>query len=119
MVDNKRKLLVVLFDGHLTDFLLNDLYMFILRLPFDWRNPFGFSIAFAIQYATLLYATKIGVCALTLGIGSYILAIASSKCIKGSLFAIGRSIKAESDRSCILDQLIEFIDFHSRVKQLS
>lgn len=56
----------------------------------------------------------IGACAFALGIGCYFYLIASNKCIKGSLFSISRRTEQN-----ISDQFIEFIQFHSRVKQLS
>lgn len=63
---------------------------------------------------------KIGACALALAIGSYLFGIAGSKCLKENLLSI--SISTESmanDQKCVLDKFIEFIEFHSQVKQLS
>lgn len=58
-------------------------------------------------------------CVLTLGIGSYFYAIAASQCIKENLFAIAESCRYKAKRKLICKQLIEFIEFHTQVKQLS
>lgn len=60
----------------------------------------------------------ISVSGIALGIGCYLYTIAASKCIKGSQFLIGRCTTKHTNQN-ILDQFIEFIEFHSNVKQLS
>lgn len=60
----------------------------------------------------------VGGCVLALGIGSFLYAIASSECLKRCLFSIGHCVDSESKQN-ISEQLIEFIDFHTLVKQLS
>lgn len=57
-------------------------------------------------------------CVLGLGIGFYSFLIALSKSIKKSLFFIKREIGDRSKQKLILEQLIEFLEFHSHVKQL-
>lgn len=64
------------------------------------------------------YILMTGACVAALGIGCYLYAIAASKCIKENLFAIIKNFENKNKRS-IRDQLIEFIDFHTKVKQLS
>lgn len=72
----------------------------------------------ALECMALVYMTLIGASVLTLAIGSYLYLVASSKCIKGSLFAIGQCTSIKTYRN-IREQLVEFIEFHSLVKQLS
>lgn len=91
----------------------------IQRLPFDWKNPFNFLIAIAIQCAMLLCGLSIGSCVLAFTIGSYFYAIGLSKTVTGILFSFNRNIQSKADRSILLEQLIEFLGFHSRSKQLS
>ena len=91
----------------------------IQRLPFDWRNPFGFLVAIAIQYVMLSYTLIVAAVMMTLAIGAYLFGMAASKCIKGSLFNISRNIKARRSRKHVMKQVIEFVEFHSTVKQLS
>lgn len=89
------------------------------RFPFDWKTPLGFLIAMGAQYTVLSYLTMIGGCVLVLGIGTFLYLMTMSKCIKSCLFAIGRNAELKSNRTHIEEQLIEFIQYHSRVKQLS
>lgn len=90
----------------------------IKRFPFEWKNPLGYLIAIGIQYAITAYGVLIGACIISLGIGSFLYVIASTKCIRGNLFAINRCTN-DSDKQHIWDQFIEFIQYHSRVKQFS
>lgn len=76
-------------------------------------------VAMAIQYAMFSRGEMIGACALTLAIGSYLYAIAISKCLKASLFAINRNAKSKANRRHLLEQIIEFLDMHSKSQQLS
>lgn len=87
------------------------------RLPFDWRNPLTYLVAIGIQYAMTSYAVKIGACVIALGISSFLYVIASSKCFKENLSSIDTIDKI--DQNTIWDQFIEFIEFHSHMKQLS
>lgn len=58
------------------------------------------------------------VISLAIGFSSY--AIAASKCIKGSLSGISEHLEqARTNSRSAFDQLTEFIQFHSQVKQLS
>lgn len=78
-------------------------------------------IASGIQFAMLTYAFTINAPLITMSIASYLYAIALSRIVKGSLFAINRSSnRAEKlDRSILLEQIIEFLEVHSSAKQLS
>lgn len=89
------------------------------RLPFAWRNPFGFSAAIAIQFTMMSYAAMIGACIIAFAFGFYLYTTAMTKCIRGSLFLINRSAQSKNNRKNIDEQLVELIWFHSRVKQLS
>lgn len=91
----------------------------LCRFPFVWRNPFGFLIAIVIQYTMISYASMIGACVIAFALGFYLYTIAMTKCIKGSLFSINRNAQLKIKRKCIFKQLVEFIEFHSKVKQLS
>lgn len=64
----------------------------------------------------LSYVVLIAACVICLGFGSYLYCIVTSKCIKGSLLSIGR---CNNNQKAIFNQFIEFIKFHSHVKQLS
>lgn len=76
-------------------------------------------MAITLQYILASYGLMIGVCILALAIGTYLWVIAMTKCMKRILFAISQHADAEIDRSVLSEQLIEFIEYHSRVKRLS
>lgn len=95
-------------------------YIFsIWRLPFDWRNPFGYFIAISIDLLFFWYEMMISTYILALGIGSYFFGIAMSKSIKRSLFSISQSADTKIELKVISEQFAEFIEFHSRAEQLS
>lgn len=73
----------------------------------------------AYQYMILSYITMIGGGVLVLAIATFLYVMTMSKCIKACLFAIGRNTELKINRIHIVEQLIEFIQYHSRVKQLS
>lgn len=72
-----------------------------------------------MQYIMLWYACMIGACVMSLGIGLYLYAIAASRCIKEICFAVSQSAEIKTERKHIRPQLIEFMQTHSHVKQLS
>lgn len=88
-----------------------------IRLPFNQNYPFGFFLAMSMQFVMLSCMSIIAGCAIALAVGSFLYGIAMTKCIKGSLFAINRGARAKKGRH--LEQIIEFIRFHSTAKQLS
>lgn len=88
-------------------------------MPFDWKNPCGFLAAIAILYGMLTCVALIGGSVLILAIGFYIYQLAVSKCIKENLCAIEESSRIKTERQLIRGQLIEFIEFHTKAKQLS
>lgn len=88
------------------------------RFPVDWKNPLGYLIVIIYEYVVVSYICLIGASIIALGIGSFLQMIAASKCIKGSLFAIGQCRNSKTNQH-ILDKLIVFIQFDARVKELS
>lgn len=72
-----------------------------------------------IQYVILVYAAIIGACDITMAVGSYLYGIAMSECVKGTLNEINRHVHDKTNKARIVEEIIEFVQFHSRVKQLS
>lgn len=72
-----------------------------------------------IQGVMFGYLTMSGICMEAIAFGSYFYVIASIKCLKENLFAIKASSRDRAKRKLIRRQLIEFIEFNSRAKQLS
>lgn len=95
------------------------------RLPFDWRNPFGYFVVIGFQYAMLSYLLLISACFVYLSIGSYIYITASIKCMKCSLFSIGRCASTADydddhiNQTELLERFTELIQFQSFERELS
>lgn len=89
------------------------------RFPIEWRNPFGFLIAISTQCTMFSYGVTISAYILSLGGGAFLYALVSSKVMKGGLLAINRRARAESDQTVLLEQIVEFLKFHSSTKELS
>lgn len=76
----------------------------------------------AVQYMLFAYLLYVAACVLVLAFGSFLYAMAMTKCIEENLFAIGKSTQAkvkQTEQIELWEQLIEYIEFHSRAKQLS
>lgn len=71
-----------------------------------------------LQYVVVLYMASIGTSGLSLVIGAYLYLVAASKCIQGSLNAIGQCTNEKINKN-ILQKFIEFVQFHAQIKQLS
>lgn len=69
----------------------------------------------------LWYILVISACILSFGFGCYLYVNASSKCTKGALFAVDRCTHnhAETEQEILLKRLMEYVEFYSRVRQLS
>lgn len=86
------------------------------RFPFDWNNPIGYLIAFVIQYIIIAYEFCLTSCALAVGIGSLWLAILATKDIRRILNLINDKAQTNVIQS---NDLIDFIEAHGAIKQLS
>ena len=89
-----------------------------LRLPFDWKNPFGYLIAIASQTMMTAYGLTFLVSVGSFGIGSYSILKALTRDIIRLLLTIDESAESEKNHKCILKLLSELIQYHSDVKQL-
>lgn len=72
-----------------------------------------------MEYVVLTYDLMMESCLLNLSIGFFLLIMAMTKVIKQSLYSIGESVKVGQNQTSIMKQLTQFIEYHSRVKQLS
>lgn len=87
----------------------------VFRLPFEWKNPSTFLIAYFIQFPTVYYLILTAGCSLNVLIVSCIILIAFVKDIKNDLEYLKEN---KLDETKLLKKLIEFIDFHAKIKQL-
>lgn len=90
-----------------------------LRLPFDWKNPMGYTCAVAVQY-------MVGVCMfsiignlLSLGFGSFLFAVRATTDITANLELINKCVKTKRHRKKVLKYLADFVQYHADVKELS
>lgn len=90
--------------------------IFILRFPFNWKNPIGYLAAFSVQYFGLLIVAGIGVYFLVFLSGSCWLMISMAHDLKYDLNAIAGVAKS---RSKMNNEFSKFVEFHSDIKQLS
>lgn len=88
-------------------------------MPFDWRNPVGYSVVVSLQYfMTVWIGCFVGSIA-TLGVSSYLIGVAVADDIKGHLYAINDNAKTKRTRLTAVEQFSDFIENHTFVKQLS
>lgn len=99
---------------------IQTIHHFFSRLPFDWKNPFGYFIAVVVEIVILSHIMKITACLIVFAIGFYLHAVGACKRIKEILSAIDQSAKRPANKQKIaFEQFDEFIRFDSRLKQLS
>ena len=89
----------------------------IYRLPFDWKNPIGFFVAFNIMNILHWNLCFLMISALSLGIGLYLLITSLTKDIKNDVIGFSDQIKTEPNPMILARQLFDCIQFHSTVKR--
>lgn len=89
------------------------------RLPFDSKNPIGFVIALSLEVGTFYYLFNLlGFC-ITLEIGAFMFMLAATEDIQQNLHSINEYTGSKRRHQQLSKQLINFIDYHSTMKQLS
>ena len=89
------------------------------RYPFDWKNPFGYFIAFMFQYLVETCALMVIAAIITFGIGSFLLQIAALAEARENLKNFNELAKFKENRLETLSRLGDFTQFHNRLMQLS
>lgn len=88
---------------------------------FDTKNPFGYLCACSLQYVHLAYEAYFVSNLSTLGIGAFLFAMAAIKDLKRILRSTdAQCAQCETEENWIkaLNQIREFVQMHSAVKQL-
>lgn len=81
------------------------------RLPFDWKNPLGYSLAIPIEFFGLYLANRYLACFLLFAFGEFLFALAFCKDMLNSLHTINENGKAKrAEPHIIKRKLIEFIN---------
>lgn len=88
------------------------------RLPFDWRNPSGFFMAFSVQCLVWFYVISGAVCNMILIGGCWMLTSLAIDLNK-ELETIKDIDNAPEQRSDLVITFNKIIQFHSKSKQFS
>lgn len=91
----------------------------VSRIPFDWKTPFGYVIAVAIQFFIVVKTLQCDGCLLSIALAGFTWAMSIGRDLKRILSSINENLMNQQPRYQIQKQLIEFIDLHSRLKELS
>lgn len=90
-----------------------------IRFPFDTKNLIGYLVAIFIQYILLFNVMVSLKCLAIFGIGTCFMLFPLTKDIKNDLKAINRNARHKKKRLKTIDQLTQFVQFHSKLMQLS
>lgn len=89
------------------------------RFPIDMTNPLGYTTAFVVEYTAFWYVHCNIACMISLAFGSFLLAITLINTIKRNICAINKDVQFKTHRLQTSKKLVNFIEFHSTLKQLS
>lgn len=89
------------------------------RLPFDWKTPSGFLIALSIQSILSICVMVTLECLAIFGLGTCLMLFPLTKDMKNNLRTISHDARRKKNRSKIIKQFSQFIQFHSKLIQLS
>lgn len=89
----------------------------ISRLPFDWKSPIGYFIAFIMICPIALVFVTLGVYYFTYGIGFYILITSFVEDIKNDLSAFSEMVQLKRNQQKLTKHFFEAIQFQSKVKR--
>lgn len=92
----------------------------ISRLPFDWQNPVGYSIAIGLLYIFIFNASFAAICIIVFAIGICVVLISLTEDITEDLENLNESArKIKKNRSEIVKEFIRIVQIHSNSMQLS
>lgn len=89
---------------------------------FDTQNPIGFTVGIILQYTAILYLLHVVAGLLTIGVGAYIFAIATTKEIKRAVLDFNKVVNCRAtadNHAFLMSQFSVFVHAHSTVMQLS
>lgn len=94
------------------------IFFIFVRLPFEWRTPFGYLIAYFIQFPCAYFQMLVAACSLNILIGSCRILMSFVKDIENDLYSFNKNTETKLNRAELKVQLNEFIEFHVKIKQL-
>lgn len=89
------------------------------RLPFEWRTPIGYLIAFSIQFASFYCILLSADCFMGFLIGSCETLLTLTEDVKTELSALDDANKSGENAANLKQQMCDFVDLHSNTRQLS
>lgn len=94
-------------------------FEFIVRFPFDVKNPIGYTMAVILEYLLAFNVDLFAMCIMVIAIGSSVTLISVTQDLNVSLKNLDKSAMMKDSPLEIVQQFNEFIRFHSNAKQLS
>lgn len=88
----------------------------IERLPFNWRDPIGYSMAVSLQIIIASYPFRYLACFVTFALGGYLFTITMANDVIDVIKSINDDLKSEIDT---FKKLSKLFNLHSDAKQLS
>lgn len=98
----------------------NSKYRFFLRVPFDWKNPLGYSVVITFQYILTAHCLTLVFCDISFGIGCYLLLNSIIQdYVKIDLKLINKDAASNRNHSLAVKRVASFIETHSFLKKFS
>lgn len=90
-------------------------------MPFDWKAPIGYIAAFMFQYIGTRYLYLFGTAIISFEIACYLVVLTFIKDIKHEVMRAFNELakSTRKNQSQQFNQLVDSIEFHTHVKQLS
>lgn len=87
------------------------------RLPFNWKNPIGYSIAVVVQLHMVSLCLRYIDCVMILGFAALLFAFTFVKDIKGDLERFNRLAKIKKTQDRSMKPLCEIIGFQIELRR--
>lgn len=87
--------------------------------PFDWKNPYGYSIAVILQFTVALLLLHYLACFISIAFVSYFIATTLNGFMKDDLQSINKMAKRKTSKSDIFEPFSRFVRSHAEIKELS
>lgn len=88
-------------------------------MPFNWKTPVGYAVAYLMQFTTWMYLLILCSCIMSFLAGICWLLITFVKDINIELNNINKLAKLKSNHIKLTGKLRDFVQFHCTVKELS
>lgn len=93
-------------------------WIFSRRVPFEWRTPFGYFMAFSCEIPPICYILLNVAFFMSFSFGTGVLMIAFSDDIKAQLSVFNEYNRWKKSEAETIQQFLELVEFHSIAKQL-